>query len=1175
MQNRRILDFHVAYALVGTLLIFSLPLAAQESRASIQGRVTDASGAVVPNAAILVTNAKTNVAIKTASNGEGSYQVPFLIPGQYVVSAAAAGFKTATRDDIELRVGDRVQVDFLVEIGASSEQIKVTDEAPLLQTATSNVGMVIDSRRISDLPLPHGSPYSLLYLSPGMIMNNQANGQQLPHVMGALTSYMSINGAPPGSTEFTMDGVPNTQSSNVDYGSGVSNSPPADMVQEFKMETAYDASSGHTSGTIVNVSLKTGANQPHGTAYLAFRQPDWNANNFFANREGQARPDFTYKRWGGTFTGPVILPKLYNGKDRTFFSYGYEALHYINTYAYTGSVPDPKNEGGDFSNLLTLGAIYQIYDPDTIQPAADGRYSRSPIPGNIIPANRISPIAKKILAFYPTPNNTENANGQNNYRAANRPSPETYYNHLARIDHNLSDKQRLFLRVAFMHRVTGPYRDNWDSIAVGQTAPTDAPQIALDDVYVFSPSLVMNIRYGYERYAFEHRPRTYGYDPAQLGFSGDTLAQLSSRVKIFPRVDVAGLATLGGEEGDRTYNDVHSLFVNFTKQHSNHVLKFGMDARAYRVNAFSYGYAGGDFRFNQDYTNGPLDNSPTAPGGSQSLAALLLGRPSGGYVNYNDSSASQSTYWAGYLHDSWRVFPKLTLDLGLRWEYEGPMTERYNRAVRGFDTSVVQPIDAQARANYALNPDPALAADGLHARGALTFAGLNGQPRELLTRQFTMFAPRIGFAYHAAPRVAFRGGFGVFPIELGVPASATLVRLGYSQATNLIPTLNNGQSWSASLANPFPDGLLTPIGASKGLQTNLGNGVYFVSPSGDQPYSARWNFNIQTMLPWNVMLETGYTGSKALRLRAWHDLNPVPVQYLSTSPVRDQTNLDWLSANVRNPFQGLLPGTSLNGETISRSQLLTPYPEFQGGYGGIYYQDSQGYSWYHALQVRAERRMAQGITAQISYSYSKNMEATQYQTSGVPVPYRTVAELDRPHQFSFSGIVELPFGHGRRLLGNVNRWADLFVGGWQSGAVYMYTSGEPAYFEPGNDVMFNGNFNSIVLPSSQRTLDRWFNTGAGFERDPAKQYATHLRTWPLRISGLRSGPNNTLDLSLVKHFRIRERYEGQYRVEAFNALNHLSGLQLPDLYPTDSSFGQVTGASYLPRNIQMSLRFAF
>jgi hypothetical protein len=329
------------------------------------------------------------------------------------------------------------------------------------------------------------------------------------------------------------------------------------------------------------------------------------------------------------------------------------------------------------------------------------------------------------------------------------------------------------------------------------------------------------------------------------------------------------------------------------------------------------------------------------------------------------------------------------------------------------------------------------------------------------------------------------------------------------------------------------------------------------------------------MLPGDIMLETGYTGSKALRLRAFHDLNAVPIQYLSRSAVRDQANLDWLSANVINPFQGLLPGTSLNGDTISRSQLLTPYPEFQGGHGGIWYQDSQGYSWYHALQVRAERRMAHGITAQLSYAYSKLMDATEYLNAGDPAPTRTVGELDRPHQFSFSSIVELPFGRGRRLLGNVNRWADIVVGGWQTGAVYMYTSGEPAYFEFGNDVMFNGNFNSIVLPSSQRTLDRWFNTDAGFERDPAKQYGTHLRTWPLRISGLRSGPNNTLDLSMVKHFRIRESWEGQFRVEAFNALNHLYGLQLPDLYPTDGSFGQVTGASYLPRNIQMSLRFAF
>ncbi len=421
----------------------------QETRATVSGEVRDPSGALVPSAQLSVENVATGVVIKARTNTDGKYVVPLLISGMYKVTATAGGFKSSVRDNIELRIADHVQLDFVLELGSSSESVQVTAEAPLLQTATANLGTVIDSKRIEELPLPHGSAYTLMYLAPG-VNNVYPNGfyYQTPTEMNATSTRTAIQGAPLGSTDFTVDGVPNTQTSNADYGTGVANSPPADTVQEFKVETAFDASVGRTSGTIINVVLKSGTNAFHGTGYGFFREPDWNANTFFGNLAGQERGDFHYQRWGASLNGPIVIPKIYDGRNRSFFSFGYEGLHNELVTSITDSVPDPKFYGGDFSSLLALGPKYQIYDPATIKPAGNGRFSISPFPNNIIPANRIDPIALNVLKYYPAPNTTGSADGRSNYTSQNRPEPLDYYNYITRYDENISDKSRLFARIS-------------------------------------------------------------------------------------------------------------------------------------------------------------------------------------------------------------------------------------------------------------------------------------------------------------------------------------------------------------------------------------------------------------------------------------------------------------------------------------------------------------------------------------------------------------------------------------------------------------------------------------------------------------------------------------------------------------------------------------------------------
>lgn len=1141
----------------------------QETRGTLSGEVRDPSGAVVPGASVAAENTATNVVIRTTSNAEGRYVIPLLLSGVYKMTATAQGFKTSVRDNIELRIADHLQIDFSLELGTSAESVQVTAESPLLQTATANLGTVIDSKRIAELPLPHGSAYTLMYLAPG-VNNVYPNGfyYQTPTELNATSTRTAIQGAPLGSTDFTVDGVPNTQTSNADYGTGVANSPPADMVQEFKVETAFDASVGRTSGTIINVVLKSGSNTLHGSGYLFMRQPSWNANTFFGNLSGQERGDFHYRRWGASLTGPVEIPKLYHGKNKSFFSFGYEGLRNELVTSITDSVPDPKYLGGDFSPLLALGSGYTIYDPATIEAAGNGRYSTQPFSNNVIPSSRLNSIAQEVVKFYPAPNTTGAADGRSNYTSQNRPEPIDYYNAIGRYDENISDQQRLFFRVSVSKKNDGPYRNYWDSIAIGNNYVGKTRQAALDHIYTFSPSLIMNLRYGYIRYAGGHKPRRLGFDIRELGFSDSIATQLASTADLFPRFDVSGLESLGYEGYDTLNNDAHSVFVGFTKQAAVHNLKFGADIRSYRDNVSFFGHATGRYQFGTNYTRGPFDNSPSSPGGvGQGLAALLLGQPTGGFIARNDNEAIQSTYWSLYLHDNWRVSRRLTLDLGVRWEYEGPTQERYNRSVRGFDFTTPQAIEAAAREAYALQPDASLPADQLHLRGGLLFAGRGGAPGIFFDRVFTNFLPRVGFAYELNQRMVLRGGFGTYTISIGQPAQNRSIQSGFNINTNVVPSLNNGETFIANIDNPFPTGILQAPGASQGIATFLGNAISFYNPAGITPYTMRWNLNYQVLLPGSVLVEMGYVGSKAIKLQTGRQLNGIPLQYLSRSPVRDQATIDYLSANVPNPMAGLIPGTGLNGSTISRGQLLAPFPQFTS----VTMSDFQGLTWYNAFQLRSEKRFANGFTGQFNYTFSKQLDAMEYLNASDPRPSKVISPYDRTHQIGFSAIYELPFGQGRRFGGGMSRLADGFFGGWQLGAIWLVNSGEPYGF--GNATL--PDLQTVPLSSDQRSVERWFNTDAGFVTDTGQQLAYNVRAAALRYGNLRAGAYNSWDVSVLKNIKIRERHDIQFRGEFLNLFNHQTAFAPPDTDPTSSTFGQVFNSYSIPRTIQIGIKYLF
>lgn len=620
-----------------------------------------------------------------------------------------------------------------------------------------------------------------------------------------------------------------------------------------------------------------------------------------------------------------------------------------------------------------------------------------------------------------------------------------------------------------------------------------------------------------------------------------------------PEVTINGISTIGSDSGTLWQQNYHDLYGDVSHARGNHSLRFGVDFRIYQENNADYGYVSPAYTFGTGWTVGPLDSAAAAPIG-QGLASFLLGLPTGGQIAQNTSRAQQSGYMAAFLQDDWKVSRNLTLNLGLRYEVEWPTTERYNRSNRGFDFSTASPIQAQAQANYAASPIPEIPASNFRVIGGLLFAGVNGVPRGLWNTDKNNFNPRFGLAYRLRDKTVLRGGYGIFFDSLGVDRYQVLQQ-GFNQSTTLVPSLDRGLTFRATLSNPFPDGILQAPGSANGLNTFLGRGVNLFWSDRKPGYVQRWSLNVQHELPHRVLMEVGYVGNRGTGLDLSQNLDIVPAQYLSTAPVRDQATINYLSAAVTNPFYGIaaFTGGGLTGTTVSRSQLLLPYPQFTGVTATL----SAGTSWYHSLQMRAEKRFSQDYTLQASYTWSKFMEATSKLNATDAYPAPTISDLDRPQHLVVSGMYEVPLGKGKRFLSTTSNWVNQIVGGWSFQGIYQAQSGPPIGF---GNIIFNGNLADMVLPRSERTVERWFNTNAGFDKNSAHALASNIRTFPLRLTGLRADGYNSFDLSLFKAFTITERVRFQLRAEAQNALNHCM-FNAPNNDPTSTLFGQVTGGS--------------
>lgn len=1141
------------YALCACLFAFSA--FAQEYRATLSGRITDPQGAAISGVKVAALQTDTGSKFETVSGEDGLYTIPFLPPAAYRVTAEASGFKKYDRTGVSLGANERISLDIEMAIGQMTETVSVTAEAPMLTTATASSGQVISTRQIENMPLSGRTPLALAQLAFGVTPTDDPRFTRPFDNAGP--SGFSMGGSPSRSNELLIDGAPDTTGD-----SRVAYNPPVDAVAEVKAESFQaDAAYGHTGGGTVNVVLKSGGNQFHGTLYEFNQVSNTAATPFFTNKVGGKKPTSRFNQWGGSFSGPVLIPKLVDGRNKVFFFFAYEGIKDALPAPSTSTVPTAAERAGNFGALLNVSSAYQIYDPAT--GAAEGaRVRRQPFANNVIPSSRLSPIALNYLKLYSEPNQPGRADGQDNFVSLTNGERNDFYNYLGRVDVNVSDRHKFFVNIRSNKRI-GQGGNNFGKALTDNPTATNALRrinwgAMLDDVYTISPTFLVNTRLNWTRFEEPRVNYSEGFDSSSLGFPAYLGATAPS--KVLPRISLSRFTGVG-DSGPRAFPfDSFQIFESFTKIAGKHTLKFGADLRQLRESDFQYQYSNGTFDFGTNWTQGPLDNNAAAPLG-QDLASFLLGLPTGGQVDIAAARSNLSNYYAFFLQDDFRVRSNLTLNLGIRAEHESGTTERFNRTINGFDEAATSPISARAQAAYAANPIPEL--QQFRLNGGVTFAGQGS--RLIYTTPALTWSPRFGLAWTMNPKTVVRAGAGIYFFTNGVIGNNAP---GFSQTTAFVPTLNGYLSPSSTLANPFPNGIERPTGSSLGLATFLGRSLTVNNPKALSQYSGRWQFSIQRELAKNSVIEVGYMGNKAVRMPVDFNTNGVPVQYLSTSPNRDQAVINNLTGNVANPMAGLIPGTPLNGALVARNQLLRAYPQFIGGSaGGLQLQRmNDGSSWYHAMQVRIERRFSGGLQLMGNYQWGKLMERRSRLNDLDPFLEKRIAAEDRTHRLVVSGTYDLPFGKGRKFLGSSKGVVNQIVGGWNMNTILTLQPGSP--YNWGNVIYFGGPLNN-----DSHNPDRTFDTSQ-FNRVAAQQLDWNRRTLPTRFNDARADGVNQLDLSIIKTFPIKERLNMTFRCEFFN-LTNTPIFSAPNLSPTNTNFGLITNQANQPRRLQMALRLVF
>ena len=1172
------------------VLLLAAPVYAQVANGSIAGRVTDSTGAILPDTPVKLTRTDTGLVLNAKTNSDGVYTFPSLQTGPYKLDVMRQGFK-ATTASLVLSVEQNARVDLALAVGSAGESITIQgDQITQLDTENSSLDFTVGKTQVSDLPLNGRNPYGLAALSPGIVPGNSFGaGVSVARgaVVAAATNNFQSNGGIGGSNEILLDGV----SIVVCCQGQPPLTPSVEVVDQFKVITSVPpAQFGRSSGGILNIVTKTGTNGLHGDIYEFFRNDQLDAANFFTKRTGvypiPTRHDFRlphrFNQFGGFVGGPVFVPKLYNGKDKTFFTFGYDGIRNSTATFVTTTVPTVLQRAGIFTE-----APAPIYSPYSVAQTGS-TFTRALLPAGVasngtpyaagygVPS--LNPVTARLLTFYPLPN----AAGATNNYSYSKALTDTATQYNFRVDHNFSASNRTFVRGTrdvnnhhendLFNQLSGPN---------GINQALTAYLFAIGHTYVASPNLLLQFNYGFAYQKNRQIPQNFtGFNAGDYGFSSNFLSQ--QQVPGIPYTSISGYSANSLQSSFNAFDHyTHTLTAAAILTRGKHTFTAGWEGRFVLENNQGLGNGVGSFTFDTTLTNGPVTTATVPAGQSQfdAFAAFALGASTSSSITRQLTLAWSQRYNAVYLQDDFRATQKLTLNLGLRYDIDPGFQERLNRWA-DFDPNATNPYAAST---------------GLNFKGGAQFFGQPNGINRSWTTYHNELAPRFGLSYAATPNTVVRGGYGILflPTSQRIYAAGTL---GFSQTTTIGYTSN--QSPSNTFANPFTAGVVLPAGPASGVQSGTGSSVSGEIYNQANSYQQQWNFGIEQGITSKLVFDLNYAGSHGVHLPINSHPNDLLPQNFSTPG--DQAQVAYLNAQVANPFASLVSTGSFAAPTILRNQLLSAFPQYglnTGMSNGslTYNYNDIGSASFNGLQAGLQYH-GKNLSGATFYTWSKLLGNVSDLINGflnvtgnpgiqnyyfIKQYERSNLATDIPHRIVGNAVYTLPFGRGQQFGAGIPKWADLAVGGWKLNTIISVQSGYPlgltqsggqAYsgarptYVPGANPLTSGNTHGRLGGSGQQG---YFNNAAfrlsrSFELGNVPRSAAALRS-PLTFQD---------DLSAIKDFNIHESFKLQFRLEAFNVLNKVQ-FGLPGTSFNSTTFGIISSQGNLPRNVQAALKLFF
>ena len=1131
----------------------------QLGRASISGTVTDQQGAAVSGAAVAITNTDTNAEFKTTTNAQGFYTDPNLDVGNYRVTAEMQGFRRGLRTGLNLQVDQHAAVDFKLEVGSLTESVEVTGEAPLVQTSDATYGKVIGTRQVEDLPLNGRNALALVLLTPGVKSNAGPLNSGFAD-RGTQLSEISVNGGPSGMNAYLLDGAPNQNDQYAD----INISPTVDSIQEFKVQTGtMSAEYGRAAGGVINVVTKSGTNQFHGNVYEFLRNDAIQARNAFASVSEPLR----YNQYGGSLGGPVI-------KNKTFVFFNIEGFRYLQYADPIGTVPTAAQRIGDFSNDRNAsGALIPIYDPNTTVPNPNGSgFTRLPFGSNKIPSNRLDPVAQNVInEFYPMPNRTPTNpfTNSNNYENPQNVTPREMHQYVIKGDHQFSEADSLSIRYNLFdfHTLTP---NLLPSPVLNRDDFSHTKNGLIRETHIFTPRLVNEVRLSVVRQAYdcpnigESAPikgpyAVPGGQQAKLGLPSDPYG-------IVPTI--SGLLTSPiGASGGTCYNGTLNYSASDTVTYvlGNHTLKIGGDVTHLRSDFFAGG--GYSYAFPQTLTGNPQSQAGTG----DAMATLVLGSVGSATASNFVPGGRAGWSYALFVQDDWKLNRKLTLNIGLRYDYQ-EFPQARNLMDSNFNPAAVGPNGLLGITQYGVD--------------------FGTSPYK---SDYNNFGPRFGFAYDISGKgkTVLRGGYGIYYPFIFFGADYYPSTNGFSSATTTYAAPGGNTNLPAfQFKNGVPTAPILPLGAKLGPEGFLGQSVNWDQTNKVVPMSQQWNFSIQQQLAGGWLLEAGYIGNHGTHFvaspingtgAAGYNYNVLPPQDYSLGLALQQT--------VPNPYAGLVPG-ALGAATITRQQSLLPYPYYQTILAA---NTADGNYNSQQLVLTAETRRSHGFMGLVSFTGGKIIDngihgALSFGSVEPPqgtgtwqnpkfnfAAERSLDATDVSRRLVVSGVYELPFGPGKTFNTNL-LVARKLISGWQINAIGTFQNGLPLQIGGANNFLATRPNSTGQSPSlSNPTASEWFNTQA-FVNPPIYTFGNLGRTLPsTRAPGVEN-----IDISVLKNTALKgERVNLQFRADAFNSFNHVN-LFYPNTtfvpgsngFNASGAFGTITSARD-PRTFQVSLKLLF